>query len=93
MQEKGQTKVASRYTARSRIKPAAFHPEMELVTIEIDDDQALVLFEFLQREINDRFGRSAPVGARCQFAGELDLAGASSFSTVNASTAVVGQQE
>ena len=27
---------------------------MELVTIEIDDDEALVLFEFLQREINDR---------------------------------------
>ena len=31
--------------------------------------------------------------ARCHFAGELDLAGASSFSTTNASTAIVGQQE
>ena len=25
-----------------------------MVTIEIDDDEALVLFEFLQREIDDR---------------------------------------
>ena len=32
---------------------------MEMVTIEIEDDEALVLFEFLRRDINDRKGQFA----------------------------------